>query len=377
MKSAFTSRLRIPAIRPAEFAERRQKLIERLKSHAKASPVVVLRGNLTTLLGPRRAAPLPAVFALPLPLRLPHARLRARADRPEVHSCSSDNKARHELLWEGRAKSMDDLQEGAAMDEVLPLSELPAFLAAELKPDCSLAADGRKHEDALVQRLLDGFNGERLHLFEAIDRLRWVKSADEVAIARAAAQIGGEALNAAMQQSKGIPDENTLHGLLEFEMRRRGAECMAYPPVIAGGNRANTIHYLDANREFAENDCVLIDAGASLHGYCSDITRCFPISGRFTPAPSELYDALHSIQEECLDFVRKTRPLKLSDLFLHMVGAMAEVLGSMRFFVGETNSEQLIRACERLCPHHISHYLGNGRPRHAHRLRERSPSSRE
>lgn len=85
-------------------------------------------------------------------------------------------------------------------------------------------------------------------LREETDRLRWVKSKTEQQLMRATCDVGGRAMNAMIAQSKGVRSENEIVGRLELESRRRGAAWLAYPPVVAAGNRANTIHYLDANQ---------------------------------------------------------------------------------------------------------------------------------
>uniref|UniRef100_A0A1I7XP01 Peptidase_M24 domain-containing protein n=1 Tax=Heterorhabditis bacteriophora TaxID=37862 RepID=A0A1I7XP01_HETBA len=104
---------------------------------------------------------------------------------------------------------------------------------------------------------------------------------------------------------------------------RRGADMLSYPPVVAAGDRANTIHYLDANQTIDNGDCVLVDAGCELDGYVSDITRSFPISGHWTDHQRTLYEALRYVHEQLLTYANDVEKL-----------------------------------AEQLCPHHVSHYLG-------------------
>ncbi|VDO87268.1 unnamed protein product [Heligmosomoides polygyrus] len=126
---------------------------------------------------------------------------------------------------------------------------------------------------------------------------------------------------------------------------RRGAEMLAYPPVVAAGERANTIHYLQANQDIGTNDCVLMDAGCDLNGYVSDITRCFPISGSFSSVQRTLYDALLRVHEQLLVYANEAPKLRLSNLYSRMVELLSSAVS--RFQVAES-----------LCPHHVSHYLG-------------------
>lgn len=112
-----------------------------------------------------------------------------------------------------------------------------------------------------------------------IERLRVIKSPSEMSSMRDVCNVGAQTMSSMISGSRDLHNENAICGLLEFEGRRRGSEMQAYPPVIAGGVRANTIHYLDANNDLNPRECVLVDAGCDLNGYVSDVTRCFPISG--------------------------------------------------------------------------------------------------
>ncbi|CAD5209331.1 unnamed protein product [Bursaphelenchus xylophilus] len=268
-------------------------------------------------------------------------------------------KSDKERLWDGDSPDVDTLKKMSGLDDVLPLTELPRFLITNLQPSNSFAFDDRGlDEDESVVKLRSGFRGKRLVLLNEIDHLRWRKSPAEIEHLRTAARIGSEAHNAMLETQKNVNQESHIVGFLEYEMRRRGANCQAYSPVVAAGKRANTIHYIDSNKTIHNDDCVLVDAGADYHGYVSDITRCFPVSGTFTPAQRELYEALSEVHEECLEYAQNVRPLKLSGLYLHMLGAMATILKSMFFFKKGISDEEIIEACYKLCEHHVSHYLG-------------------
>lgn len=118
---------------------------------------------------------------------------------------------------------------------------------------------------------------------------------------------------------------------------------------------------------------MLIDAGADYKGYVSDITRSFPIQRRFSAAQKELYQALDEIHQSCLDYVANVRPLKLNELYFHMIGVMVEKLRSIVFFSRTLNEEEAIqvslksrefnwlffKACEKLCEHHVRQVFNN------------------
>lgn len=170
--------------------------------------------------------------------------------------------------------------------------------------------------------------------------------------------IGSQMVSSTISSCRGFTNEAAIAGLLEFEARRRGAEMLAYPPVVAAGERANTIHYLQANQDIGTNDCVLMDAGCDLNGYVSDITRCFPISGSFSSVQRTLYDALLRVHEQLLVYANEAPKLRLSNLYSRMVELLSSAVLEIGLLPTSTDRQRLLRVAESLCPHHVSHYLG-------------------
>jgi Xaa-Pro aminopeptidase len=89
--------------------------------------------------------------------------------------------------------------------------------------------------------------------------------------------------------------------VFEYETRRMGAVRMAYPPVVAGGASGNIIHYSRNDKTVPHGELVTMDAGGELHGYVSDITRSWPVSGKFTSAQLDVYEAVLSVHQSCLE----------------------------------------------------------------------------
>lgn len=119
-----------------------------------------------------------------------------------------------------------------------------------------------------------------------------------------AADITCESLIETMRSSHPFVLESQIAAKFEFESRIRGAERLAYPPVVAGGDRANIIHYIASNQCVMGNDMVLMDAGAELHLYASDVTRTWPVTGTFTQAQRDVYQLLEEVGELRLVFWR-------------------------------------------------------------------------
>lgn len=141
------------------------------------------------------------------------------------------------------------------------------------------------------------FNSSRY--FVQLCRTR--KSKAEIDIMRKACEISGEAFKNSMNLSHPMINEHILHAKFDYDCKIHGAERLAYIPVIAGGNRATTLHYIRNNQIIENNSLVLMDAGCEYRNYASDITRTWPINGRFTGAQRDLYEACLNVQLYCIE----------------------------------------------------------------------------
>lgn len=101
-----------------------------------------------------------------------------------------------------------------------------------------------------------------------------------------------------------------------------------------------------------------MDAGCEYGGYVSDITRCWPVSGRFTPAQREIYECLVEVQSGCLKFVESTRPVTLRDIYMFMLNLLADCLQRVGVLPDNLSGDELLARADDFCPHHVSHYLG-------------------
>jgi Xaa-Pro aminopeptidase len=125
--------------------------------------------------------------------------------------------------------------------------------------------------------------------------MRWKKSEAELALMRRSAGIAAEAMTMCMSatnRSGATSSEHELSALFEYECRTRGAQRMAYPPVVASGSDATTIHYSRNDKQLVPGDLLLVDAGCEYYGYCSDVTRTWPVGGRFEGANRDVYEAV-------------------------------------------------------------------------------------
>jgi len=107
-----------------------------------------------------------------------------------------------------------------------------------------------------------------------------------------------------MQATQPGRRENEIEAEQLHEFRRNGAQFPAYSPIVAGGPNACVLHYVFNDAPLHAGELLLIDAGCELDGYASDITRTFPIGGRFSPAQREVYDVVLAAQKAAMDKVR-------------------------------------------------------------------------
>lgn len=129
-----------------------------------------------------------------------------------------------------------------------------------------------------------------------IDAMRLVKSPFEIDLMRRSAEIAAQAHNRAMQKVAAGKMEYEIEAEFLHEFYRKGAQAPAYTSIVAGGANACTLHYNANNCVLNAGDLLLIDAGCELHGYASDITRSFPVSGQFSGPQKTLYEIVLSAQ---------------------------------------------------------------------------------
>lgn len=122
-----------------------------------------------------------------------------------------------------------------------------------------------------------------------LDELRWVKSPYEIERMRMAGKIGAEGLREAIKGTREGMFEYEIEAAARFVYVKRGARGDAFTPIVASGPNSIIVHYTKNNRQMKNGDIVLMDYGADYDYYTSDITRTWPVSGKFTPAQEKMY----------------------------------------------------------------------------------------
>jgi len=157
------------------------------------------------------------------------------------------------------------------------------------------------------QRTREGINApDRLvDVRSILDEMRLIKDSVEQDTMRAAASISSQAHILAMKMTQPGKFEYEIEAELLYHFKKNGSQYPAYTSIVAGGKNACVLHYIENNSVLNDGELLLIDAGCELDGYASDITRTFPINGKFTGAQKELYGLVLDAQLAAID---QTRP---------------------------------------------------------------------
>jgi Xaa-Pro aminopeptidase len=189
-----------------------------------------------------------------------------------------------------------------------------------------------------------------------LHELRLIKQPDELAVMREAGRISAEAHVAAMQAAKPGVAEYAVQAELEAVFARNGSTGPGYTSIVASGANATVLHYVTNRDVLADGDLLLIDAGCEIAHYTADITRTFPVNGRFTPAQRAMYDVVLKAQLAAIDACRPGRTFwEVHDVAVRVLTAGMVKLGLL---VGEI--DQLIEDedYKRFYMHGTSHWLG-------------------
>lgn len=266
-------------------------------------------------------------------------------------------------IWDGFRYGPELARERFGLDEAHPVGELDGIAPKLLEdqPVLYYPVGAEADWDARVMRWLNivrarsraGVSApERLHDVRAVlDNMRLVKDEHELATMRRAARIAAGAHRRAMQFARPGRMEYEVEAELLHEFRRSGAQFPAYAPIVASGAHSCVLHYVSNDARMHEGDLLLIDAGCELDGYASDITRTFPVNGRFSGPQRTVYELVLAAQRAAIDKVRAgnawnephdaaTRVLAQGMLDLKLItGSMDEVLEKetyKRFYMHRT-----------------------------------------
>ncbi len=225
--------------------------------------------------------------------------------------CREKNEERE--IWDGYRYGPAAAREAFGLDAAFSVdtidTELPQLMANA--PALFYALGSHAKLDAQIQGWLTAVRTQvragvtapsaAYDIRTILNEMRLIKDDDEIAIMRRAANITSEAHARAMRTSRAGLREYHLEAELLHEFRRNGSQFPAYGSIVAAGANACVLHYRAGDAELRDGDLVLIDAGCELDSYASDITRTFPVSGKFSGPQKALYELVLAAQQAAIE----------------------------------------------------------------------------
>ncbi|KAI7906567.1 peptidase M24, structural domain-containing protein [Cokeromyces recurvatus] len=260
-------------------------------------------------------------------------------------------------LWDGPRTGLEGVKELFGADEAYENTRFIPYLKNVLGSSKHIFMDNYTVPTLLTEaesKLID--TGLKLQtilpLSKVVHELRTIKSKSEIEAMKESGMISSKAFIEAMKWTKPGLTESQLWAKFEYETRVRGSSVLAYVPVIGGGPNALSMHYVRNDMELKDGDLVLVDCGGEYKGYASDITRTWPVNGKFSQPQKELYQAVLNVNKACIKLCREINNMSLHDIHSESVKLMKQELKNIGFNVNIWDIERV------LYPHHVGHYLG-------------------
>ncbi len=213
-----------------------------------------------------------------------------------------------------------------------------------------------EYQQSLQSGVLAEWSNKTYPLEDALHEMRLIKSSEEIDWMRAAANISVQAHQYAMSLTQPGMDACEVQAALELVIRSKGCSHLAYDSIVAGGSNACTLHYTENKGALESGDLLLIDAGAECQCYAADITRTFPVSGRFSDAQRALYNVVLNAQQQV---IKAVKPGVNWDV-LQKLSVKIIVDGLVSLGILKGSSQALIKseAYKRFYMHGVGHWLG-------------------
>lgn len=272
-------------------------------------------------------------------------------------------------VWDGRRAGVEGAKEKYGADAAFPVAEfneklndllggvsnlyyrigngdpgLDETVISQIRRMRSMGRRGISPPQAIID------TGSILH------EMRLIKSDEEVEIMQRAADIASEGHREAMRATRPGMMEYEIEALIEYVFRRSGAAAPAYTSIIGGGANATILHYINNDAPLRDGDLLLIDAGAEYRGYASDITRTFPVGGRFTDAQRDIYELVLESQVACIEMSRPG--VSIDELHQRSVEILTEGMVRLGLLKGETKKLIEEEKYKQFYMHRLGHFLG-------------------
>lgn len=270
-------------------------------------------------------------------------------------------------MWDGRMAGLEAAVSEFGMDEAHDFKEVETRLRDLLQDRERIYYDlGR--DPLFDQRLiawLNEFRGETRKTYHAPEEIhaldhmlhdmRVYKSREELSVMRRSARVAIEAHEIAMQICEPGLNEADIHASLLHTFTRHGCE-MSYLPIVGGGPNACVLHYISNRDELKDGELLLIDAGAEYDGYASDITRTFPVNGKFSSEQRALYDVVLRAQEAAIE--RSLAGVQWQEVHDAAIRVATEGMIELGILQHSLEDELESKGYKRFYAHNTGHWLG-------------------
>ncbi|WP_301101787.1 aminopeptidase P N-terminal domain-containing protein [Propionivibrio sp.] len=280
--------------------------------------------------------------------------------------CREKNEERE--VWDGFRYGPEAARDAFGFDEAYDFTSFEQKLP-ELIANRSALWHALGHDPAWDTKIVSALNavraqsragkrapGELYDLRGTLDHMRLLKDSYETKIMRHAAAIASAGHACAMRACRPGMVEYELEAELGYEFRKRGADGHAYSPIVAAGHNACVLHYIENNKLLAEHALVLIDAGCEVQGYASDITRTFPVNGRFSGVQRDAYEIVLAAQNAAVSEVKPGAPfIAYHEAALHV---LVQGMIDLGLLTGSVDGAIESEAYKPYYMHRTGHWLG-------------------
>lgn len=266
-------------------------------------------------------------------------------------------------LWDGARSGTQAAMDIFNADETGDIERVRDILPAIMSNATEIYTDIKtvNSTQSALSRYLFGVSGDNEAITKLVDpekfrplrpilhELRVFKSESEVVNMRRAGRASGRAFTESMR--KPFSTEKGLSAFLQYQFKAQGCDGSAFVPVVAGGRNALGIHYTRNDDILRDGQLVLVDGGGEYGGYISDITRTWPINGKFSAPQRDLYSVVLNVLRACVSLCGESAGLSLDRLHSIAENNLKEQLTQLGFDVTGD-------AMGLLFPHHLGHYIG-------------------
>ncbi|KAL2650420.1 hypothetical protein R1flu_018548 [Riccia fluitans] len=259
-------------------------------------------------------------------------------------------------IWDGRIAGPDTAVDIFGADRAYSTRQIPEILPEMIRGSSKIIYDTSSPKPLFwglpdIQEALKNYRVQTIQKYS--HKLRWIKSPSEILRMKEVADITCQGFLKTMSVSKHFAHERILAATVEHECRIRGAQRMSFPTVSAGGASASVIHYSRNDKHIQEESMVLLDAGCELHGYVSDMTRTWPVSGSFSDTNREVYEIVLETMKECFKLCKPGATLRE----IHMQSGLVLSRGLLKLgLISDISS--IGRSYRTFNPSAVGHYLG-------------------